>query len=82
MNELRECPFCGGSDLYFDDVGNYRWGAVHCGDCEMHGPLFRKSSGGEVVEGWEKTATTEWNRRASDTFTVTPAGRAALEGGE
>ena len=62
MNELRECPFCGGRDL-----------GVFLG--AVLSQVVCQSCGAEAPE-------TQWNFRATDRYTVTPAGKAALRGGE
>ena len=80
MNELRECPFCG-STLVELQIGYHMKSdaKVGCLECSAEGPLFgTDDSRGE--RDWSGQAIAAWNRRASDTFTVTPAGKAALRG--
>jgi hypothetical protein len=76
MNTLRECPFCGdGAHFNGGDPVGF---CVNCDNPACYGSL----GDGEERNLFrsEAEAAMAWNRRASDTFTVTPAGKAALRG--
>lgn len=67
MNELRECPFCGGeAEFYFrrlEGVGMVE--RVRCSECLAKSPAKRS----ERHYGWHETlvdAAEAWNRRKED----------------
>ncbi|WP_420029779.1 Lar family restriction alleviation protein [Moellerella wisconsensis] len=62
MNELKKCPFCGGSNIGFynfysdqNERKRVRFSVVHCGDCPAQ----------VMVEGYKPIAVMAWNRRAN-----------------
>lgn len=69
MEELKRCPFCGGTATAFKD--NYDKCGVFCNHCNaMVG--VKLECGTELVDGWNaEFSTTEqsvaaWNKRAGD----------------
>lgn len=54
------CPFCGGADLYVEDIGEGDEGesiyAVICGGCAANGPMKAATPEGAIED---------WNRRAA-----------------
>lgn len=49
MNEkLKECPFCGSTDLY--ERGNY----IECGRCSAYGPSVSSENGATMAEAWNR----------------------------
>lgn len=71
MDELRNCPFCGGpaTILGIDDslAWNGRW-VVECGDCTAEMSLYytfdpTKTSGNRQKEAQRKEVILDWNRR-------------------
>lgn len=57
MDDLKECPFCGGKDIRFMGYpGMYQNSHCECKDCHTIGPAVFVDDG--------KAATEAWNRRA------------------
>ena len=59
---LKPCPFCGSSDVVFEDVGNpgeFHDYAVTCNEC---GAFFSRSTDGEV--NTKKEVAAAWNKRS------------------
>lgn len=70
--ELRECPFCGEGVEVNAFISIHLVYQVECSKCEAQGPASMQLHEAEEM----------WNRRASDRYTVTDAGKAELGGGE
>ena len=61
--ELRECPFCGGTEVTVEEGSTYRWAVTTCADCGATASEVRN-----IPDDEKKThelALAEWNRRAS-----------------
>ena len=64
MNELKPCPFCGGTDIQLvQDADVY----YCCMDCGTEGPWYwssEKNPWGKPTDTLEEFAIRAWNRRA------------------
>ena len=64
--ELLPCPFCGSSDIAFQEGSTFRWIEAMCQNCGATCGETRATTLGEPdEEGDKRLAATEWNRRAS-----------------
>ena len=64
--ELLPCPFCGSSDIAFQEGSTFRWIEAMCQNCGATCGETRATTLGEPDEEMDKRlAATEWNRRAS-----------------
>ena len=61
--ELRECPFCGGTDVSVAEGSTFRWVVAICNNCDASAPESRVIPNDE--EKTRELALVEWNRRAS-----------------
>ena len=63
MDKLKECPFCGGTDVSVEEGSTFRWAVAICNTCDAAAPEARAIHGDEKKT--QEAALTEWNRRAS-----------------
>lgn len=67
--ELKPCPFCGGTDIAIsvDENQGNKWGSAVCYSCSAVGPEVRTGYETYPEASWRAEAAAEWNRRASPT---------------
>ena len=65
--ELKPCPFCGGTDIAIsvDENQGNKWGSAVCYSCSAVGPEVRTGYETYPEASWRAEAAAEWNRRAS-----------------
>ncbi len=61
--KMKPCPFCGGEDLYLDDMilGDHNYYFIVCRDCSTEGPMCETTA-----PKWNdpaEMAKKAWNRR-------------------
>jgi Lar family restriction alleviation protein len=69
MNEIKPCPFCGGTSVSVIKGDTFRWRKAVCNACDAKAPEVRiQTSGDGTPDQWEDEADVkamaEWNKRA------------------
>ena len=63
-DEIKPCPFCGGTNIQIEEGTSYRWRVAVCADCGAQAPEARVTSL-EGIDADRGAAFREWNTRVN-----------------
>jgi Restriction alleviation protein Lar len=63
VDGVRPCPFCGDSNLGFEDGSTYRWGVAYCAGCGASAGETRREYPDKGK--WHEEAIKQWNTRVA-----------------
>jgi Lar family restriction alleviation protein len=69
VSQALPCPFCGSTDIVFEEGSTFRWKLAVCDSCGVKGPEVRVDTLSQdrtaALEQGRKDAIDAWNKRVT-----------------